>query len=144
MNARHKKFILRKLIPFILREQGRGFEMASWFMHPSEGLKTYFHQDLNKKVKVPACGTVACIGGSIEALKMKQVEYGRTYSEIGALVGLNSTQSWALFSSAIEWPKPFALRYKKAKTPLTQAKIACEVLRLVVKTEGKCLDGGQQ
>ena len=30
MNAKQKKFILNKLIPFILREEGRGFAMEVW------------------------------------------------------------------------------------------------------------------
>lgn len=138
MNAKQKKFILTKLIPFIMRENGRGFEMETWKFRILDGETKYFHSNTNKTISAPKCGTVCCIGGSIQILKRLDSDMG--FNSAGELIGLSSSQSHKLFSASIVWPEPFASRYKKAKTPLTQAKIACEVLKEVVRTEGACLD----
>lgn len=138
MTKAHKKFILSKLIPFILREQGRGFMMRCWGMIDIR--KSYPHPDLfGKLIKPPVCGTVCCIGGSIEYLKVNKTldHYGR-FKEMGALIGLNEIQANNLFL-ACRWPEPYARMYKEAKNPLNQAKVAVELLRKVAKTGGKVL-----
>jgi len=38
MNQKHEKFILKTLIPYILREQGRGFGMSLWTVRKSPWL----------------------------------------------------------------------------------------------------------
>jgi hypothetical protein len=133
MNKSHKKFILKKLIPFIMRDQGRGFDMEIW-------IDTVEFDGATRKV--PVCGTVACIGGSIQVLKPNSL------SE--RVLGLTGEQCYDLFhnwdyfdprrSNRGGWPNSFARRFKKAKTTLGKAKVACDLLREVVKTEGKCLD----
>ena len=136
MTTAHKRFILNKLCPFLLREQGRGFEMYRWLHKETTG--TYFHFDTNRRVRTPTCGTVCCIGGSIQHLK--RTLGGSYFETVGRLIGLNMAQSDILFSSDIRWPQPFAQRYMDAKTPYQQAKVAVALLKKVVSTEGACLD----
>lgn len=157
MNAKQKKFILDKLIPFIMREQGRGFEMSDWRFERRdgayrEGTKLGFYEsgDLKKDVEWPKCNTVACIGGSAELL-LKTGREIDTAKKLGLSEGefnglcycwekrqisdLDSTTSkkWGA------WPEKYMARWAAAKTKLAKAKVACDLLREVVKTEGKCL-----
>jgi hypothetical protein len=141
MTSKQKNFITQKLIPFILRDKGRGFEMESWSLLDLHLQVKYLHPNLGKYIPTPVCGTACCIGGSIDFLNgNREPETCGNFRTVGRKIGLNSRQSQRLFSEDIEWPEPFAFRYQKAKTPLGQAKVAVALLRLVVKTEGKCLD----
>lgn len=137
MNSRHKKFILEKLIPFVLREQGRGFGMDDWLMKNLEPGSVSEWDYLPRAV--PKCGTIACIGGSIVALKKLSKQ---SYHHVGAQIGLTAEQSEVLFTGWREdegWPKKYAQRYDTANTPYKKARVACALLREVVKTEGNCL-----
>lgn len=140
MDKAKKQFILKKLIPFILREQGRGFAMSVWRprdISPGEPI-TYD----NVCRKVPECGTVACIGGSLEALGACKDADNRG----GRALGISHDAARGLFynwypcTNHFAWPLSFANRYKKAKTTLGKAKVAVALLREVVKTNGKCLE----
>ena len=134
MNARQAKWIVEKLCQFILREQGRGFAMSfrSRFA-PNEkivadGIRRY----------PPSCGTVCCIGGSIEILKGKCLE---TVHEISRSVGLTEKQGCALFYGwEDEWPQRHRSRYAKARSMIAKAIVAVSLLKIVAKTRGKCLD----
>ena len=141
MNVRHKKFILNRLIPFILREQGRGFGMSSWkitWIAPG----VLAHVDgINRKV--PSCGTVACIGGSIEVLTAVEGD-----EAVGAKIGLDAYQADGLFygwqpsshkNRRYGWPKKYARMYDRAKSVYGKARVAAALLREVVRTGGKCL-----
>lgn len=140
MNAENKKFILEKLIPFILREQGRGFDMCRW---RKTGIisKTYFNHELSRKVRTPACGAVACIGGSVGWLTGKSGRIAR-----GRALGLNVDQCDGLFYGWIPgrdshgWPTKFIKAHKRATTAMGKAKVAVALLKEVVRTEGKCLE----
>lgn len=137
MTKAHKKFILNKLIPFILREQGRGFMMRGWGMISTKN--RYLHPDLERLIKPPVCGTVCCIGGSIEYLKVrKTLGYAGDFEEMGELIGLNEIQANNLFL-APAWPKSFRTKWHAAKTPLARAKVAVSLLKEVAKKGGTVL-----
>ena len=133
MTSKQKKFILKKLIPFILRERGRGFIMEGW-REPFDADAEY--DGIPRKA--PSCGTAYCIGGSIELLKRKKDHIG--FNAAGFLIGLNEEQSNRLFSEDILWPHKYSAKWYAATTPLAKAKAAVALLREVVKTDGKVLD----
>ena len=159
MNLQQKNFIREKLIPFVLREQGRGFAMSQWLGDYIPFTKGKFD---GVRRKIPACGTVACLGGSIEALSMKidkvttEVESGNyDNDEMARKIGLTPRQGHTLFfgwrgskymdkfydEEPVEaWPAKYILSFKNAKTPFTKAKVAVALLEEVVKTNGKILD----
>jgi hypothetical protein len=137
MNKVQKRFILRKLIPFILREQGRGFAMSTWAdKHLAKGSRFEFDE---VERLTPVCGTVACIGGSVDVLKGYKT---RTWRRAAKALGLSDLQANTLFfrwDVGDGWPERFRHAYAKAKQPLTKAKVACALLREVVRTNGACL-----
>jgi hypothetical protein len=147
MTDEDKQFILNELIPFILREEGRGFGMSKLYLRRPPG--TQVTVDDIKRV-VPTCGTVCCIKGSIEVLKGLSSDFLLNHEDseqIGALIGLDYERSWALFQRwrleydfLYQWPLKQRQAFAEAETPLAKAEIACEVLRLVVETGGACLD----
>ena len=137
MNQKHKDFITKKLIPFILREQGRGFAMDSWIEEDLEPGGKFNFDDIDRNV--PRCGTVACIGGSAQFLAKGK--------DANKVLGLTYEQADTLFygweaddESTIGWPEKYVARYAKAKTTLSKAKVAVALLKEVVKTEGKILE----
>ena len=138
MTKTQKQFITKKLIPFIEREGGRGFIMQNWLKDCLVPGETCYKDRLPRKV--PICGTVACIGGSIEVLKKPRGGYGYIEAvEAGKEIGLDDLQSNILFAASIRWPEPFRRRYLKAKTVRTQAKVAADLLREMVRTNRKVL-----
>jgi hypothetical protein len=138
MRARDKKFIRERLIPFIMREKGRGFGMNIWLDDDRLPGKPITLDDVTRKV--PKCGTVGCIGGSIALLKRKKDKFDCDYELTGKSIGLNDNQSGRLFSGEIRWPEPYRTKFWQAETPYQKAKIACELLREVCETSGHCLD----
>jgi hypothetical protein len=147
MNATQKKFILNKLIPFMLREHGNGFAMDTWrstYENNPEEIKRWGLEDFDDvKHKPPSCGTVACIGGSIQLLK--KISDGRE-KQLANAIGLTEDQANGLFyhwddgSADFGWPGKYINRFEKAKTPLAKAKVAVALLKEVVRTDGKCLE----
>lgn len=143
MNAKQKNFILKKLIPFILREQGRGFAMSSWIRKRRAG-SLLDEDDISREV--PVCGTVCCIGGSVQVLANV-----RTQAAIAEKIGLTINQTNGLFydwygygdtgndGHEYGWPEKFATRFLKAETPYRKAQAAVALLKEVVKTNGDCL-----
>jgi hypothetical protein len=138
MPAKAKNFILKKLIPFIMRKQGRGFRMDFWLEHDEPG--EIFESDFVNR-KVPKCGTVCCIGGSIEYLTGKRTGLAKA-------IGLTPRQADGLFNEWLydseypykfAWPEKFSNRFREKTTPIGKAKVACDLLREVVKTNGECL-----
>ena len=145
MNAKQKKFILNKLIPFILREEGRGFAMSAWCHRNLPVGEEMFYDDTAREV--PVCGTVACIGGSAQLLSSINGRPVANWER--TIMGLTDEQADGLFYRreqgnqkrwGVGWPDKFAIRYKKAATPLGKAKVAVALLKEVVKTNGKCLE----
>lgn len=138
MTAENKKFITKKLIPFVLREQGRGFAMSVWDLAVTAGAVRKIDDVLRV---IPKCNTVACIGGSIQVLSGG---VANSTERAAPLLGLSYGRAHGLFYGWEVghggWPKEFALRYARAKTTLGKARVAVALLREVVRTNGKVLD----
>lgn len=149
-----KQFIETKLIPFILRDQGRGFAMQRWIMGISKGDEIVGSLDDIPAREAPSCGTVACIGGSIQLLTglkfvhLNHVFASRYRSDIAAissLLGISSENARALFygwrkSSSNEtnfWPESFRARFSKARTAYAKARVAASLLRQIAKRGDK-------
>lgn len=142
MNAKSKKFILNKLIPFIIREHGRGFGMSNWLYKDTPGHIS--HQD-NVKREVPVCGTVACIGGSCQILAKTNVKS----LGLSKILGITRDQADGLFyrweprddlNFSTAWPAKFATAFEDAQTPYRKAMVAVRLLKEVIKTNGECLN----
>jgi hypothetical protein len=138
MTAKQKAFILDKLIPFILREQGRGFVIDVWRDNVTPGCLLPWAEPPRK---APSCGTIGCIGGSIEVLLGHTEPDPISTLQIEKATGLSPQQQDILFFRWDSlWPNPFAQKLGGAKTPLAQAKVVVALLKEVVRTEGRILD----
>jgi hypothetical protein len=122
---------LKVLCDFILREQGRGFAMSYWRYNvsPNELINL---DDIVRNA--PACGAVACIGGSYFFLLQERRSVDSEF------FGLTPDQAQGVFygwladtNDRLCWPASFRKAYTRAKTPLAKAKIAVKLLRAVVK-----------
>lgn len=146
MNAKSKKFILNKLIPFVTREHGCGFAMSTWKKKLPVGFSAEF-DDLEREI--PVCGTVACLGGSTQLLRYPKVRAQMSWKAMGKILGISEEQAHGLFFywkpadrryGNYAWPKKFAVAFGNAKTPYGKAMVAVRLLKEVVKTEGACLN----
>lgn len=139
-----KKFILNHLIPFIMRDAGRGFAMSEWQSRAiSEDANDKYFFDEIKRI-APACGTVACIGGSIECLTGIQVRRNDTATKAAAkLLGITKEQADGLFYfwevGEDGWPQEYAKKFEKSDTPYKKARVACSLLRQIAKKGSKAL-----
>ena len=141
LNKSEKEFVLKALIPFIMSQQGNGFAMSTWkAFRPAGALFTVDHV---KRV-VPPCGTVACLGGSIEMLK-KIPDIDRIY---GRLLGMTHNQREGLFYHwpwyeyeyrPFCWPRDLSTRFFRARTTEGKARVACALLRRIVKFGGQVM-----
>ncbi len=145
MNNKQREYIVVKLIPAILREQGRGFNMQQWRatgLPIGESLK---FDDVARNI--PPCGTVACIGGTITMIEGRNTfqSYGATV-ELGKLIGLTHSQASGLFynwdsgSSKYGWPSKYRKQFEKATTPLEKAEVAAKLLLEIALKGGKILE----
>ena len=91
MNEAQKKFIKNELIPFILREQGCGFAMQSWWEEELPGTLTVWD---GIKRKTPKCGSVCCIGGTVQMLKKLPSGADRLIAQV---MGLTYDEALGLF-----------------------------------------------
>lgn len=134
-----KKFILNHLIPFILRDAGHGFAMETWkeYAPKEDGGKEYNYDWIQRRA--PACGTVACIGGSIQCLT--GIKGIRTSAR---LLGITPEEANGLFYDwdkySDGWPQQFSEQFEKAKTPYTKARVACALLREIALKGSKVFD----
>lgn len=149
MNAAQKRFIRRKLIPFILREHGHGFQMHGWIEYETPGSRVECDGILRK---VPKCGTICCIGGSVQILKSLA---GRGTFACAEALGLTGLQARGLFyhwdgeESYVDdtdgsyhfygWPEKFATAFAQRKSAFGKARVAVRLLEEVIKTNGACL-----
>jgi hypothetical protein len=142
MTAAQKKFLMVTLPEFIVREQGRGFKMSAWISRGEPGEE---HYGDGVRRSIPKCGTVACIGGSVQLLHKLPDGNDR---EVAKVLGITPREEdglcyyWRPGQSntvGCAWPSTFASRFAKAKSTVAKAKIAAELCKLVGKTEGKCL-----
>ena len=147
MEAKHKQFIRRKLIPFILREHGRGFAMSTWCDIDLPVGEEVVEDGVLRRV--PVCGTAACIGGSVNFIQNASnlsmpVKAGRT-------LGLTDKQAAGLFyywepdyqmntTRSHCWPYRFAKRFERARTAWGKARVAVALLKEVMRTNGQCLE----
>lgn len=142
-NAKVRKFILKTLIPFVLREHGNGFAMDTW--HTAVPPGNLFASDEIER-KVPACGMVCCLGGSIQAIKdIPGSGIGMT-AELGAFLGLTPEEARGLFyhwygKDEYRWPAKYMRMFAARKTPLGKAKVACALLTEIAMNGGACLHG---
>jgi hypothetical protein len=126
---------VNKLCKFILREQGRGFAMEDWVYNNAPVGEVFNTDGVDRKI--PKCGTVACIGGSIQCLASPRKPLNS--EEAGKLIGLNEEDANILFYEwETSWPEPFLSKYAKAKTAYTKAKVAVAMLKEAIKTRGAC------
>lgn len=136
-----KDFIQKELIPFVLRENGRGFGMELWNNYGNAGKRW----DIDGVYRVvPKCGRVACIGGSIETLRPRamgeHVPLGLTQAE-----GKGLFYGWDIgdpkyYENKYCWPKQYRDAYKRAKTTLGKAKVACQLLKQIAEKGAKALE----
>ncbi len=156
MTQEHKDFILNELIPFIQRDHGNGFAMEIWLGESEHLLRNLPDQDRLRFADrpLPACGTVCCIGGSIDYLMCKKMfppdsfglnDVNQMLTEISTqdtarFIGLDFRKGHDLFFEK-DWPPAYKKRFAEAKNPQEQADIACDLLREVVETNGKVLAG---
>lgn len=142
-----KRFILKHLIPAILREHGRAFAMQCW--HWNFG--TTDRKRINSGVieldeiarRAPICGSVSCIGGTIGKLISDAPQ--NSTAAFASTLGLNYDQAHGLFygwesTCNYGWPEVYRRRYRSAKTPLQKAKVACSLLTQIAKNGGTILE----
>jgi hypothetical protein len=143
MTKAQKKFLSVTLPKFILREQGRGFGMSRWRRTLYKPGEDACWDCLERPA--PTCGTIACIGGSAELLLKHRGDDHDLISKLGLSdeEGEGLFYRWrSLHASGCHWPKRFARCFAIAATPLKKARVAASLLKLVAKTEGKCLHHG--
>jgi len=148
MNIKQKEFIIKTLIPYVLRDQGRGFAMDiwKWESQPQHGMQNFTILFDKVMRDTRNCGSVCCIGGSTEKL----LGLGPYVKDevLAKHLGLTLNQARRLFfgfdpkEDSKLWPKRYINAYHKANTTLTKAKVACSLLRKVVATNGKVLNEG--
>lgn len=103
----------------------------------------------------PACGTVACIAGEAIICESKTVKAGVAHllrlSEKGEasdyatrILGLSDDAADTLFFEwTVGWPQPHRTQYANAKTYKGQARAAINLLKAILRTDGKILEGNQ-
>lgn len=143
-----KKFILNHLIPFILRDAGRGFAMNHWNISVSDDDDVQWMDNIADR-KVPACGTVACIGGSIECLTgIRGGGDDERAAKMSKILGLSEWQTHGLFYDWEPyeggWPEEYAKRFALADTPYKKARVACALLRQIALKGGKVLPNAEE
>jgi len=142
MKAVHRAFINKKLIPFILRKGGRGFLMERTLIQDLPG--TPFYGDGIER-RIPDCGTAACIKGSISVLI--KTPYASVV-DCAKVLGITTEQAHGLFYSwgpgepetDYRWPSKYATSFKQAKTTAGKARVAVNLLKEVIRTNGDCLN----
>jgi hypothetical protein len=151
MPTKAKKFILERLIPFILRERGNGFIMEDWLREYTKddtaGEEGLFYFD-GVEHRVPSCGHVGCIGGSVDFLQKVSLGKRQNDARVAKVLGLTLEQGKGLFynfgtdrgTSEYGWPEDFAARFVAATTPYKKARVVVALLKQVVKTNGECLN----
>lgn len=139
-----KAFCDKFLFPAMRREHGNGFAMQTWGIQIGPGVQNEFDDVVRP---APACGTVCCIGGTIENLTTGS----ENPAELGELLGLDHYDAYALFfrwnfkpghpEQALPetrcWPTDLQEKFKNARTPLQKERVAEQMVRLAVKTKGK-------
>jgi hypothetical protein len=146
MNAKQKNFITKELIPFILREQGCGFGMSGWLYRTSTPGDEIERDKIVRPI--PICGTVACIGGSIQVLTQDAYDRSAIEDKAPQILGISRRRALGLFywwrpnaneQNDYRWPLRYAKKFEAADSPLAKAKVVANLLKNVITTNGKCL-----
>lgn len=142
-----KEFCRQFLFPVMEREHGTGFAMQNWSYDVQPG--SVVNKDGLTRV-APDCGTMCCIGGTIQHLCIQTAELKATcelfsLNKYGELLGLDVYTTESLFyrwdmNLPRAWPEPLAQKFADAETPAEKVKIAEQMVRLAVRTKGKCFN----
>lgn len=101
----------------------------------------------------PQCGAAGCLiaqaiicdAPTVEQgiAKLKRLERsGNETNHAADLMGLSYDDAWTLFYDwQSEWPEPYRPQFAKAKTYKGQASAAVALLRAILRTDGKILEG---
>jgi len=101
----------------------------------------------------PPCGTVACLAGEavicaapnakVGLRRLFRLPYYRIPMRAEQLLGLSrSTAFGDLFDGYADgWPQPFRSQFRSAKTYKGQARAAVNLLKAILRTDGKILEG---
>lgn len=120
--------LLRRVAAHIIEEPNR--LCMAYFAACGVG-GTLFVGDRGRLQEFPSCATVGCIAGWAHLLA------GRSgcsfFSSAKRALRLTKDQAQALFYNE-EWPRPFAQRYRRARTQRSRAKIAVERIEHLIKT----------
>lgn len=148
MNAKSRDFILKKLIPFIRREQGNGFAMSQWYASYGLADKLPTYDGVPHK---PFCdGSVCCIGGSV-AFLLDLASFIPTRPEHvkphAKALGLTPNQTFGLFMNWGDldsrcdflWPVRYRRDFAKAKTAEAKANVAIRLLKRLTVAGGGIL-----
>lgn len=151
-NKEQRRFILRRLIPAILREQGRAFAMETWFEVVREDVdgNRVIYDEITRAI--PNCGSVCCIGGTAQALLNPKGTYRnwnpRTIRKLAKSLGLTAREAHGLFfnwetdtldSGICGWPEQFQEQFARRRTTLGKANVAARLLHKIADEGGKCL-----
>lgn len=144
-----EKFVEDYLFPAMRRFEGNGFAMQTWAAKRTPG--TTMFVDLVEHT-VPVCGTAACIGGTMSIILFPKDVYKFSATKLGKVLGISGEQAGGLFyrwggygstdlrKGYQQWPKDFVVKFKEAKTPSEKEQVAEQLIRLVLKTKGICLE----
>lgn len=101
----------------------------------------------------PPCGAVACLAGTAIICDSKNVragvrrllrlvDNGHVHSTATRLMGLEDVEYVdSIFeASALGWPNEFRQQYRNAKTYKGKARAAINLLKAILKTDGKILE----
>lgn len=156
-NKEQRKFILRRLIPAILRENGKAFAMSEWHENFAADDIDYFegkYEFDNVLRAIPSCGTVCCIGGTAQILLYPTSRVKgwsqRVMGNLAKAMGLTFEEAHGLFFNwtdnddfrgvnECEWPKNFRDAFADRKTARGKANVAVCLLRKIADEGGKCL-----
>lgn len=85
-----------------------------------------------------ACGTPCCIAGWICIVsKIKRIHTCEIVKSAYEKIYKDQYNDWTnLFSDSCEWPLPYSLQYKEAKTDKARAGIAARRIEAFIKSNG--------
>lgn len=110
---------------------------------------------------VPVCRTVACLAGEAVIVSrptvkqgvaaLRRIDAGAWQNDLPVaapvaraamkLLRINDNQAKTLFwNDPVRWPAPFAARFESCETYKAKAKVAVDLLKAILKTNGKILD----
>lgn len=142
----------KKLIEKVIKrleERPETYYQEDWFR--------FVDEDVAKRMgrPAPACGAVACLAGETIICSARSVTQGikklerimNNTSTTGPvtvatkLMGIENSRYYLFSATAGSWPKPFSTQFRKAKDYKGEARAAVNLLRAILRTDGKILEG---